>query len=162
MDRIIIIVCIICFFPFNYSQAQQNKNLTIIDTLCIDTFFCDGYSLSLQVPHILYTHKLYYQYEEGFFMTYPYKDSAYIFVHKGYNAKRPFCDTTHIKLFFENDTIKCYYGVLNNVFCKEIYYKERGITISYVNIREEDLLLFEKIISTLRFIPLPSNGKMNE
>ena len=124
-----------------------------MDSLCCDTIFCDGYSLSVEVPYISYRHKSFYQYDEGFYITYPYKDSAYFFIHKGYNVKRPICDTTQIESFFENDTLKCYYGTYNNVFFKEIFYKERKVTISYVNINEKDVLLFNRIISTIRFSP---------
>lgn len=163
MDRIkIIIVCLICNLTFIYAQAQHNEIALTIDSLCCDTIFCDGWSLSVKVPYILYRHKSFYQYDEGFYMTYSYKDSAYFFIHKGYNVTHPICDTTQIKSYFENDTLKCYYGTYNTIFFKEIFYKERKVTISYVNIKEEDVLLFNYIISTLRFFPYSLKAEMSD
>lgn len=148
-----IIVYLICNLTFIYAQAQHNESTPYIDSLCCDTIICDSYLMLVKVPCISYLHKTYYQYDEGFFMTYPYRDSAFFYIHKGHNVRQPFLDTSQKGIFFENDTLQCHYGICNNVFYKEIFYKERKVTISYVNIKEEDVLLFDRIISTLVFYP---------
>lgn len=152
MERLIIIIFyLVCISSFSHIQAQHNKNHHAISDFCSDTIICKEYSLSIKVPVVSYKHKCYYQYDEGFYMLYPYQDSAYLFIHKGYNVLRPFCDTNKIKSTFENDTLKHYYGIHNNLFFNEIYYKERQLTISFVNVRKEDVLLFDNIIQSLNF-----------
>ena len=81
--------------------------------------------LTITVPEISLINKSIYQYEEGFFVTYPYKDSSYLYIHYGYNVTKPFCDTTNVKKIVENDTIICYYGTFRGLFNKEIFFKEK-------------------------------------
>lgn len=157
MDRIIKIVCLLCFFALNNVYAQNDENNHDKDGMRCDTIVFKGYSLIINVPSFSYTHKSFYQYEEGIFITYPYKDSAYLFIHYGYNVTRPFCDSTQVESISENDTLKSYFGINNGVFFKEIYYKKRKISISYVNIRGEDVPLFDSIIQSLRFLPVKVN-----
>lgn len=151
MDKVI---CFISYLVFvlttNQAQAQEDSHL---GARFHDTLSLGEYSLVIDVPQISLNHKSAHQYEEGFLITYPYIDSAYLFIHKGYNIKRPFCDTTQIKLVSEDKNLKCYYGVINDSYTKEVFYKTSKITISYVNVKEKYLSLFDGIISSLEFIP---------
>lgn len=151
MDKVI---CFISYLVFvlatNQAQAQEDSYL---GAGFHDTLSLGEYSLVIDVPQISLNHKSAHQYEEGFLITYPYIDSAYLFIHKGYNIKRPFCDTTQIKLVSEDKNLKCYYGVINDSYTKEVFYKTSKITISYVNVKEKYLSLFDGIISSLEFIP---------
>lgn len=163
MDRIRIFISYLIFaLVINQIQAQNNDGVMHFNVGYHDTISTGECSLVIDVPIISLKHKSINQYEEGFFITYPYLDSAYLFIHKGYNIKRPFCDTTQIKLISEDEVLKCYYGVINDLYSKEVYYKKSKITISYVNVRERDLLLFDKIIASLTFIPCSSENKNKE
>lgn len=152
MDRVI---CFITYLVLSLSinQIQAQKEGVRYGAGYHDTISMGEYSLVIDVPQISLNHKFVYQYEEGFFITYPYIDSAYFFIHKGYNIKRPFCDTTQIMLVSEDKNLKCYYGVINDFYTKEVFYKKSKITASYVNVKEEYLSLFDGIISSLEFIP---------
>lgn len=152
MDKIRhFIVYLVVVLPINQTWTQNTDDVYYAGYH--DTISLEEYSLVIDIPIISLTHKSIFQYEEGFFITYPYIDSAYLFIHKGHNVTRPFCDSTQIKLTLENDTLKYYYGVIGGLYIKEIFYKEEKITISYINVKGEDLPLFNGIISSLKFIP---------
>lgn len=89
MDRVI---CFITYLVLSLSinQIQAQKEGVRYGAGYHDTISMGEYSLVIDVPQISLNHKFVYQYEEGFFITYPYIDSAYFFIHKGYNIKRPF------------------------------------------------------------------------
>ena len=141
------------FLAMTINQIQAQEDGGCLGARYHDTISMGEYSLVIEVPRISLSHKSVYQYEEGFFITYPYIDSAYLFIHKGYNIKRPFCDTTQIMLVSEDKNLKCYYGVINDFYTKEIFYKKSKMTISYVNVKEKYLSLFDRIVSSLEFIP---------
>ena len=144
------IFALLCAYSINSICAQFNDTNPIRDRSShFDTIPCGEYYLTLCVPELLYRNKLVDYYEEGFFVVYPYKDSAYLFVHKGHNVIHPFCDTSQIKLKLEDDNMTCYWGQTNNRFIKEIYYKKRKFTMSYVNVKKDDLLRFDSIVSSL-------------
>lgn len=155
------VICIISYLilvlAINHIQAQ-------VDGKCLgagshDTISMGKRSLVIDVSQISLNHKAVYHYEEGFFITYLYIDSANLFIHNGHNTKRPFCDTTQIKLVSEDSDRKCYYGVINNLYTKEVYYKQSNVTISYVNVTEKDLSLFDGIISSIELIPNYNENK---
>ena len=144
---------ILSALAFNNVNAQWNEvSLFPAETHC-DTIFCGNYYITINIPAVSYKHKSVDYYEEGFFVTYPYTDSTFLFIHKGPNVTHPFCDTTQIKLLFEDNNMKCYYGRTNNCYIREIYYKKRKFTLSYMNVKKEDLLLFDSIVLSLKIIP---------
>lgn len=81
MDKVI---CFISYLVFvlttNQAQAQEDSYL---GAGFHDTLSLGEYSLVIDVPQISLNHKSAHQYEEGFLITYPYIDSAYLFIHKG-------------------------------------------------------------------------------
>ena len=154
MNRIIVIQC--CLFGsvlFNQLYAQRTEDVLGGRGSCCDTILCGSQSLVVNIPRFSFNHKSIYQYEEGFLVTYPFKDSACLFIHHGYNEVRPFCDTTKIKLISKDDITSCWYGSFGNYFTKEVYYKKEKITISYVNVKRDELPFFDSIISLLQIIP---------
>lgn len=154
MDRMILFLfSLFCVYSINSVNAQYVDTNLIQDKSHCDTISCGDYYLTIYIPEIMYKNKLIDYYEEGFFVMYPYKDSVYFFVHKGYNVTHPFCDTSRIKLIFEDDNIKCFFGGNNNCYVKEIYYKKRMFTMSYVNVKKEDVFKFDSIVSSLTIIP---------
>lgn len=156
MERIRHFILLSLFVLCSFRAVAQIKPYTIIsEKKKCDTIYCGDRSLVICVPFSFYINKSLFQYEEGFFVTYPYRDSAFLFIHKGHNVTRPFCDTTIIKCISENKNQICYYGTYNDCFCKEVYFKKWGVTISYENIKEEDISLFDSIISSLNIISVP-------
>lgn len=158
-----IIAVILCFLfesiVFNQLYAQRTKDAFDGRDSCCDTILCGSQSLVINIPRFSFNHKSIYQYEEGFFVTYPFKDSAYLFIHQGYNSVRPFCDTTQVKLVLKDDIKLCRYGSFGNLFTKEIYYKKGKITISYVNVKRDELPFFDSIISSLQILAAPSSNR---
>lgn len=153
-----IIFHLICALSFSQVIAQHNDVNSLLEKTESDTVSCGEYTLIINVPRISLKHKSFFQYEEGFFVTYPYIDSAYLFIHDGHNMTRPFCDTSLIKMISENDTLKCYYGTCGNYSTKEVYYKKEKLTISYVNIKREDLPLFDNVISSLKIYSIKADN----
>lgn len=141
-----------CVYSINSVNAQNGDTYPIQDKSHRDTISFGDYYLTFNIPEILYKNKLFDYYEEGVFVMYPYKDSAYFFVHKGHNVTHPFCDTSRILLISEDDNMICYWVERNNCYIKEIYYKKGMFTLSYVNIKKEDVLKFDSIVSSLTII----------
>ena len=138
---------------FYHSKAQYYNDVFIYGSLHEDTIYCGKDSLIINVPEASKKHKNYSQYEEGLFVTYPFFDSTYLFIHIGYNVTLPFCDTNKVKLTTDNDSLICFYGLDGELFTKEIFYKKTGETISYVNVKEDEKPLFESILSSLKMLP---------
>lgn len=156
MERVKHFIFLFLFVLSSFQAVAQIKPFKVIsEKKHCDTIYCGDHLLVICVPLSFYINKSVFQYEEGFFVTYPYRDSAYLFIHKGHNATRPFCDTTIIKCLSENENQICYYGKYNDNFTKEIYYKKMGVTISYENIKEDDIPLFESIISSFNIFSIP-------
>lgn len=134
-----------------YTCDAQSKVNNMVD-VCCDTIRFGNKVILLNLPSVCCKHKKNADtYDEGHFIVYPFRDSAYVFIHIGANVSRPFCDTTQVKKINDNDSMICYCGLLNNLWLKEVYYKNTGITISCVNFREEDLPLFDCLLADVKY-----------
>lgn len=141
--------------PICQGYAQSGESRFEISNTCRDTISCNNELLIITLPIILYKYKSVEVYEEGRFVIYPYRDSAYIFIHNGANTIRPFCDTSFVNKKVDNDSLVYYCGHYADYWTQEIYFKSRGITISCVNFREDELPIFDYIISNLKFALIP-------
>lgn len=154
MERIKPTIFIVFFtLAFCHSKAQYYNDTFISENIYEDTIYCGKDSFIINVPKISKKQKIYFQYEEGMFVTYPFFDTTYLFIHIGYNVTTPFCDTNKVRLTTNNDSLICYYGADGELFTKEIFNKKTGVTISYVNVKEEELPLFDSILSSLKMLP---------
>ncbi len=94
-------------------------------------------------------------YREGYFSYISYSDRSHIFVHCGFMVKRPFLVEEDFVVLENNISNKGHfrkgYKKSNNLFWREDFYAEYGVTIAYKNIKEENLSIFDKSLSNIIF-----------
>lgn len=147
IKKIVLFILFYLFFSFVF--FGQNSN---IDSLVVDTIKIGNRTILLKVPYISSIFKQTYNYEEGYYVDYPFIDSSLLFIHVGSMVEIPFytkfqyCD---LEEEIRKNNLISFIGKCGINYFREDYYEQYRITVVYKNISSNYVFLFNSIMDNI-------------